>query len=141
MGHCCFLSLCVFLSRRRNKEEGGEAERKTKKAIPEQLRQTKTPRLTLAHVGPLPPHSAQRRLASSFKRAARARRWASAWARVTEDLSAIACGELECEVVEVEEGGEIDGRDGAKKEGKKRTKHAAVSLSGGLALAFRSGKG
>ena len=65
------------------------------------MRQTNTPRLTLAQVGPLPPHSAQRRLGSSLSRAARARRWASAWARVTEDLSAIfafCCFSKEVEV-------------------------------------------
>ena len=102
----------------RSKQKEGKERRKKNRNVPEQLRQTKTPRLTLAQVGPLPPHSAQRRLASSFRRAARARRWASAWARVTEDLSAIDFTFFFKWRVEVEVEKEIDGgrRDGKKKE-------------------------
>lgn len=103
--HCFFIlffsskdekkSQLDFFKKRKKNEGKKEKNNNTHRFLssfslsPEQLRQTNTPRLTEAHVGPLPPHSAHRRLASSLRRAARARRWASAWARVTEDLSAI----------------------------------------------------
>ncbi len=50
---------------------------------PEQFRHMKTPRLTLAHVGPLAPQSEHRRLSSSFISAVRIRLCSSFCALLT----------------------------------------------------------
>ena len=54
---------------------------------PEQLRQTNTPKLTLAQVGPLELQSAQRRLPSSLSRLVKMRLCSSFWRLLTDDLS------------------------------------------------------
>ena len=50
---------------------------------PEQFKQMKTPRLTLAHVGPLAPQSEHRRFSSSFSSAVKTRLCSSFCALLT----------------------------------------------------------